>query len=162
MGLNKFVVYGRLVRQLVPLIILAGAFGIRWFSIHFRMGSPSSMAIVVIAALIAVYNFGYPLRITYPDDFLKKAEEMYPDFSYADEMMDYKAPDSVVIGNYRTYFVKYIYPVPTKSPEFEGELLLSAPHPQSYPPFLFEGYSPLERKIFSTTDISMRLMRIDR
>ena len=79
--MHQFVVYGRLVRQLVPFICLAAACG---YTQLFQAWSPRR-AIVVSAAvalvLLAALNFLQPIRQAWPIDIIRSAVVTYGDVS---------------------------------------------------------------------------------
>jgi hypothetical protein len=92
-------------------------------------------------------------------EFAEEVRRRYPDFHMPAGAMSFESPDAVDLGPYRVYFVKYIYPVPGKYAPVSGDTLMTAAHPQTFLPFLYEGYSPQERSVFLSTDFSMRVVK---
>lgn len=158
--LNKFVVYGRLVRQMIPFIALSSAFALRIleYKIQNRYFAPCVVAAVLI---IAGINFRSPLLLTYPIEFERRAHGLHSDFELPREMMSYMSPDKVEVGSYTSYYIKYIYPFPKEHIPSQGQIVMRASHPQRYKPYLYEGFTPERRAIFQSTQFDMLIIRND-
>ena len=144
---KKFVVYGRLSRQLVPFFCLSGAYCLH----HMRMANAWGKKIVVVLCISMVFqaamNYSRPLQQSFPQEFSRKAEEKEQLLSNFE-------------GRFRTLYNRYIYPLPEKIELPPHEVLLQALHPLQFLPYQYEGYSPEQRGVLRTTDIHMRLIYI--
>jgi hypothetical protein len=160
-GLQKFVVYGRLVKQLIPFIGLVAAQGLPVLKQKISIGKVFQIALITLMIFLTGINFQKPLALQFPLDFAQEIQTNYPDMKIKSHQLSYEAPDSSTVGDYQLVFVKYIFPAPGDQPEIYGEILMRAEHPQKYKPFLFEGFSPENRARFLAQDITMKLIRID-
>jgi hypothetical protein len=139
--LHVFVVYGRLARQLVPFFCLVAAYGLTrlWGA---RRGVARAAVPVVLALLVVQtgVHFAQPLGQTFPDDL----ERRY-------------GPSRT--SRFIWVNVEHIYPEPRKVvlPE-RYALFRRAPHPLEFLPYQYEGYTPAQRRVLRSTDISMRLI----
>ena len=142
-ALERFVVYGRQVRQLVPLACLLSGVTLD----RLASGGPAKRR-VVVAVLVAVIaqsalNFRTPIAQVFPREFRKMAERI---------------PSSTGAPR-RLLYADHIYPVPAPPPD-SGHVLLARPHPLQFLPYPYEGYTPEERAALRATDIRMRLVEI--
>jgi hypothetical protein len=146
--LHKFVVYGRLSRQIVPLLCLATA-GALWslrdsVSVRFRV---AFMGVVVALVVVqAAFNMTTVFRVTFPREFLREA--------LSDPRVT--SPDDLFPIN-----VGHIYPSPTtvQLPD-EFIVLRRTPHPLQFLPYQYEGYTPAERAVLRSRDINMTLLLV--
>ena len=139
---EKFVVYGRLARQVVPFCcILAALLLGRWWTAS-RRGRSLALAVLVLAGLQAASNFKPPFLQPFPEE-LKQA---------AGKLMTPAAA-----GRYELNNVEFLWPVPNPLPA--GQILLEQPHPTTYWPYLYEGYDPDQRAKFRAGGgVKMRLL----
>jgi hypothetical protein len=144
-ALQKTVVYGRHVRQLVPFAcLLAGAALGRLFARGGVRGRLALAAVLAAACVQAAFDFRRPLAQVFPDRFRRMAESLpNPD----------GAPRRILCA-------EHIYPTPAPPLADAGEVLLSRDHPLQYLPYQYEGYSPSERTTLRAADIRMRLVRV--
>lgn len=155
--LQKFVVYGRLVRQVVPFLALGSSYGLRILADNKNWRRSAFYIFLVFMVIQTGFNFRRSFMITYPEVFSKQAQLLYPDFKPPKNMMYFYTPDVVDAGPYKAYYIKYITPYSTiEIPSSESIIVLSAEHPlSSFPPFRYEdGFTPEERakfpEVFST------------
>lgn len=154
--LHKFVVYGRLVRQLVPFLVLGSAFGLRAIMDNPHGGRITSNALLIVIIIVAGFNFRRAFLIIYPADFAKQVRAVYRDFKPPKNLTYFYTDNVVDVGPYKAYYIKYMFPLPNEVPPVAGKILMSAENPMSnFKPFRYEdGYSPEERinfpKSFST------------
>ena len=140
-GLEREVVYGRLVRQLVPFACIATAAMLAklWRA---SPGARTAVAIVLAVVLVqAAYNFHRPLTQVFPREFRLMAQRAAARTG---------SPTLVL-------YADHIYPVPLPVPP-AGATLLARPHPLQFLPYQYEGYTPAERAALRSTDIRMRLV----
>jgi hypothetical protein len=144
--LGKFVVYGRLARQSVPFFSLLVGYALfgPW-----RQASPTRLQAPVAAAVlvaIAAANFARPLRQEFPEGFVARGREAI-----------------VARGDpaerYRFVNVQPMWPLPEPFvlPQ-RSRVLLQAPHPLQFRPYLYEGFDRRQRAAFRSADLAMRLV----
>jgi hypothetical protein len=142
-ALHKFVVYGRLARQLVPFFCLLTA------AILDRLRQSASFrervaAVIVLGALAiqAGFNFVRPLTQTFPDDFQRQARR-----------------EAGQTPGARWVNTRYIYPRPDPARVPDGfRVVRQAAHPLEYLPYQYEGYTPDDRAALRAADLQMRLI----
>ncbi len=146
--LHKFVVYGRLSRQLVPFLCLATA-GALWslrdsVSVRFRVAFIG--AVIALVLVQAAFNMSTVFRVTFPREFLSEA--------LSDPRVT--SPDDLFPIN-----VGHIYPSPT-TVQLPNEFIVlrRTPHPLQFLPYQYEGYTPAERAVLRSRDINMTLLLV--
>ena len=142
-GLEKFVVYGRLARQVVPFFCLITAHYLRRLYHSSATGRNIFIGLFMTLGLQAGFNFYAPLTQVFPPEFRQNAE--------------------ICIANspQKQYFLVYahrIYPRPTGAPPPTCTTHLKARHPLQFLPYQYEGYPPQLRRVLRSVDISMRLV----
>ncbi len=147
--LAKFVVYGRLVRVIVPFLCLAAAFGVAQNLSRVRPALRQRMRVaVVIGFLVAAgVNLRAPLVQTFLPGFRKSAAEVV--------RRDEGTPRA-----YRLVCVQDFWeglPDPSLPPHEE---LLRSPHPLQYRPHQYESHNADERTQLRGRDMAMRLVRL--
>jgi hypothetical protein len=158
-GLHKFVVYGRLVRMLVPFFCLLAAFATDDLLAR-RWGRPVAWAALAGLILQAGWNFQTPLRQVFPREFLRRAQHLVPDLALDADALAFGASQVDASGDYRLIYAKHLWPepAPLRLPPYEE--LLAAPHPLEFRPYQYEGFGPTQRARLRETDIRMRLVRL--
>ena len=141
--LEIFVVYGRLVRQLVPFFCLLTAAAVeRAFasgSEHLRVLARAGLVALLLQAST---NFLSPLRQAFPADFIRAGRD---DERYG--------PDLVLV------FAHHIYPEPEPvALPARYSVLRAASHPLEFRPYQYEAFTPSEREVIRAADISMRIL----
>lgn len=143
---HKFVVYGRLVRPLVPFLCLLAA---RVVIVgRDRSGWPVWLrpGLFVIAAGCAAWNFSAPLGQMFPDDFLVRAREA---------AVQYQRQRPGVL---QVLHAEHLWGVRLQSDLPSHEVILRAAHPLQFRPYQYEGFSVEQRKDFTRHDIAMKLI----
>jgi hypothetical protein len=141
--LERFVVYGRLARQLVPfLCLLAGHEIGRAYELHRPHRLLTAVAITAFAAQTIV-NFYQPFRVTFPQEFKD---------AYASRVAGLREDQYLWVN------AEHIYPAPKQQrlPD-EYRVVAEARHPLQFEPYRFEGYTPSERAALRHGDLTMRL-----
>lgn len=164
-GLQLFVVYGRVVRSLVPFIALACAYG--FSACYFRFGRGALTLLVVGLGALSIANFvpaiaqRYPLEVawevyqTYEDVSFETTVETSenPVFSWWD--LRPEAPDA----RYRLFNAANYYPIGDIRGDLpEGIILLEISHPFNYKPWQYEGMTPEMREMVSRSDFKIWLI----
>ena len=148
---EKFVLYGRTVRALIPFLALAAAGAVVFF--WQRAGGvlrPVIVAGVAALCLGGVSRMAAPLRQMFPAEFQPLAR---------DAMAKARARDPQAV--LETRFGHYLF-----GPEFPEEPrphreLLRRTHPQHYLPYLHEGYTRAQRPLYMGHDTAMRVIQLD-
>jgi hypothetical protein len=147
-GYPKFVVYGRLARQLVPFLCLVTSVAVATLLRSPRaVARIAGVAILGTALVQAAFNFRQPLWQSFPDDF-----------------MAHNRPADDVAARYRQLRwvnTEHLYPRPepvTLPPH--SVTLAVADHPLEFLPYQYEGFTPENREVLRSTDIRMRLVGV--
>jgi hypothetical protein len=165
--LHRFVVYGRSVRQMIPFICMICAFGLIRLSDHQKWSLGRQRLALLAVIIIAGVNFLAPLNMyIFPNTIIEQANKIYAKTNNSVTLGD--ADGSTFIGQtatvadspYMMLNTLFLYPVKVPITPPEGEIVLSAVHPETYPPYQYEGYGPVERHLVRTNDISMRLIKL--
>lgn len=139
-GMNKFAVYGRLVRQAVPFCsMLAAMFLDRLFASP--RARPVAIVVLALAAIQAAVNLSPPLTQVFPREFERLAAEAAATQTEECEV----------------HYAYYIWPAPVPATD-TGRRIVERRHPAQYLPYQYEGYTPDQRRRLRTTDIRMRLV----
>lgn len=146
--LHKFVVYGRLARQMVPFFCLLTA-----NRLEALRSSPSRarrlgfLAVVGGLAAQALVNFGGPLGQTFPLDFVRD------DSRRGNFGIRRRYGVVVAVNATNTHPLPDPVAVPARH-----VTLREAPHPREYRPYQYEGCTPAERAMIRSRDLRMRLL----
>jgi hypothetical protein len=153
--LEKFVVYGRLVRLMIPFLALLGGWSINR-CLPPTAGSTRWMALFSVLVIgLASPNFVQPLRQSFPLEFFQRCvafihrevEGAPDDEKYRDRLR-----------RHRVLFATSIWPYPETPALPAHDVLLRQPHPIQFEPYLYEGYNRSQREAMMGMDISMRLI----
>lgn len=142
--LEKFVVYGRLARQLVPFFCILGAHTLEKLWASDGRAKQIAKTLIIGITLQASINF-FPLFVQdFPIEFLKKTTAVT---SSLDE------------DQFEILYAGMIYPEPTEIPPNRPyEVRLQSGHPLEFKPYQYEGYTPEQRHLLRSIDITMRLI----
>jgi hypothetical protein len=166
MGLERFVVLGRIVRQMVPLMCLMTACSLRagpwagWLTKKWLSGG----LLLLFLAQVGV-NFTPLLTQRFPREVNRQWTAKYGPLTHRISIL---GPTS----EYAPYFpeaeaqkrrfvllnAQYLYPALGVAPPVAGITVERTRHPLEYLPNQYEGYGPKGRAILRSTDISMRLI----
>lgn len=149
--LEKFVVYGRLARQVTPFCALL----VGWTAGQIFQNEARSRIIERWAlgglALCALWSMWTPLRQRFPVPFRREGEVATHDYRVRHVGT---APEK-----FRFLYTGFIWPYPNEAPlPARYETLMASPHPLAWRPYLYEGFNREQRKKIETTDITMRLL----
>lgn len=157
--LEAFVVYGRVVRQLVPFAALLTGYVIFGLRYGGRAGLPIRAGLVAALLLAAGWNFATPLGQEFPLEFQRRsAVEME---RLRTEATRTGQPE-IAADRFKFVNTIFFWPYPTPAAEFgkSSELKISE-HPLAYRPYLYEGFNRDQRSIFLKTDLRMKLLLIE-
>jgi hypothetical protein len=145
--LPRMVVYGRLVRTLVPFACLAAALGIDLFLQSRRKGRGLWAAGLALgAAAMAAPNFATPLRQVFPRTFDTMARDAMG------------APARHGYAFHRVLFSGSLWGEPLDLSLPPHAELLRRAQPMQFKPYQFEGFSGLQRAALDHHDIAMRVI----
>lgn len=144
--LEKFVVYGRLVRQLVPFVTILSALFLEKLWVSNSKSRYMAISIIFIVLCQALWNFRKPVFQTFPSEFIKNAAEVSASYDSTE---------------YSVLFAHHIDPEP-KFIEDGGIAIVRKRHPLSFLPYQYEGYTPEQRSKLRSTDIDMRIIINDK
>ncbi|HWA10165.1 MAG TPA: hypothetical protein VG838_12000 [Opitutaceae bacterium] len=151
---HKFVVYGRLVRQIVPFACLLGG----WVLAHWRVAEARQgrLQAALAAAIVVIggWNLAQPLRQRW--DFHREALQVRDRYLQQPENRDVALNRIVFLNE------GYIWPEPLKYNLPPYQVLLSRPHIMQFRALLYEGYNREQREKILATDITMRVVVLDR
>ncbi|HJX53322.1 MAG TPA: hypothetical protein VJ801_11195 [Polyangia bacterium] len=154
--LGKFVVYGRLSRQVAPFCaLLVGWTAARLF------GPGGSRRRMELAALIVILSAGAwsmatPLRMVFPAAFHQRASRV---MSAYQEQPAATNPAAVASSKFRILYNGFFWPYPAERPLPQHYLvLLASPHPFSWRFYRYEGFNRVQRNKIEATDITVRLV----
>ena len=140
--LERFVVYGRLSRQMVPFLCLLSAYGLERLR-TLRPRRPRLAVVLCVVVLQAGYNLYPPMTQVFTKEFLRAAARA-----------ERETP-----GIYDLVYPEHFYPEPEPRELPPHVVVLSARHPLQYLPNQYEGYTPSARRAMRSIDITMRLIR---
>jgi hypothetical protein len=146
--LERFVVYGRLARQMVPFLCLTTAAAIheidRLLPSKARLSWMATLTGLSIAQ--AAFNFATPLRQVFPAEFLR------------DTQAHAHLPDKATL---MTINARHLYPGPTPVTwPSRFTILKEASHPLEFLPYQYEGFTPEQRATLRSSDLTMRMVAV--
>lgn len=159
--LHSFVVYGRLARQIMPFLILLSASGLARLEQNFPFGQKLLRAVMLIVVIQAAWNYKASFNLWYPREFAQEAQTLQHDFHFSEKRLTFGAPTLCQNNGYIIENVKRFEIPPEPNPIIQGELFLSAPHPDNFLPYQYEGYTPEQRQIFRELKPEMRFYKVD-
>lgn len=156
-GLGIFVVYGRLVRQLVPFMCLATAYSANRFMQDRRWKPRVAWIAGLVLVLQTSMNFARPIQQEFPADVLAWTKSTYGpvrlDMTFETTLSLNRSPSRYVLLNVTPQWdVTGTKPIP------EGEVLFRSPHPFGFLPYQYDGFTPRERAVLRRGDTSMILV----
>ena len=160
-GLEKFVVCGRMVKPLVPLGCLAGG----WAAARLLQGRRAMMAVAMITVgALAAGNLVPHFFRTFPGEvetrLLRELGNPKRALSvkgsiYLRMSVPVTRPELVLVN------FQMLFPVREAAGVPPGHTLLRLEHPLTYAPFQYEGHTARERQFLRENDISLRLIRCE-
>ncbi len=148
---QKFVVYGRTARQMVPFVVLAAAYGIN------QLPRASRRWLLIAAALVALPNLVQPLWIEVPRAAEQRAQAEVGSYSHDSTLLNrnltVEPPQRYVLLN-----VQYPYPILGIKPDPPGQVVFTMRHPFTFDPLLYEGFDPTMRAIVRSSKLEMKLI----
>ncbi len=160
--LEKFVVYGRLAKQLVPFFCLTTAFCVNYLLDHSSVTRPWVWSGAIALVVQVAFNFAPPLTQQFPRDIEREVIATYGQVGRA---LTVKGPpvfgdDPNLKSRYVLLNVQYLYPISGTRKPPAGRIVLQTAHPLQFLPYQFEGHDPGERSLLQSVDLSMRLIDV--
>jgi len=157
-GLELFVMYDRLARQLTPLMCLAAAAGFSRFIHHRRTYN----AAVILVGLLAFTSLIRPLTVQYPYQVVSRVVAEYGPVRReytADRMsFEYEYPNSDdQDSDYTLFNAGYFFPLNEAHPLPDRTFIQRWDHPYLYRPYQYNGYTKRERQVIQDAHLSMAL-----
>jgi len=159
--LRYFVVYARLARQLIPFLALLSAQGLTQIENRGASGHKIVLAILAIIFIQAAWNFSYTFDLSYPREFVAEAQARFPGFEFSSKRLAFGAPILCQNNGYIMESAKYYVAPPRNLPQVQGQLLLSALHPENFLPYQYDGDPPTIRQIFRIQKLRMNFYKVD-
>jgi hypothetical protein len=159
--LHYFVVYGRLARQIIPFLALLSAQGLGQIENRAASGHRFTLLILVVVFIQAAWNFAYSYHLSYPREFVAEARARFPKFEFSSKRLAFGAPIICQNNGYIMESAKYYVTPPGVIPQIDGQLLFSAPHPENYLPYQYDGDPPATRQIFRIEKLRMNFYKVD-
>ncbi len=159
-GLEKFVVYARTCRPLIPLICLLGGFGFHTLATRLPRCRRWLAGFIMAGALL---SFAPHFNRVYPREFAFRVLQQYGvtkdwvSFTgtiYQPLLLPVTRPDLVLVNAVNLYPLRGFQGYPA------GEVLLSVDHPLNYLPYQYEGHTPRERRLLRQNRVAMELVRL--
>ncbi len=151
--MHKFAVHDRLIRQLLPFLMLGFAFGVQALVVATKERRSSRIWTGVLAlALVgnAAFAFATPIAQEWPAAFKRRGDAILA-----------KRKDLVSPNSYFRYVnVLQFYFEPEVLKVRPIETLLKSPHFFQYRPYLYEAKTPVDRARRESVDSSMRLVKV--
>jgi hypothetical protein len=169
-GFVKFPPVGRQARQMVPFLCLTTACGVTYFADNWGLKRRVWLVGTFAFVLQAVFNFAQPLMLQFPNDVVRRVMATYGHVTQDTtvEGPETTSKDAKQEGNsgidvpsrYVLLNARHLRPVRGIKAPPEGKVQFSVTHPLQFLPYQYEGYTPMERSILRSTDISIRLIDI--
>ena len=159
--LEYFVVYARLSRQMIPFLVLLAAQGLMELVTRVAYGQRVTQFIFVVVIFQTAWNFTAAYQVGFPRDFAMEVQTRFSDFEFSSKRLAYGAPVVCQHNGYIIEHTKFYVAPPERIPEVRGQLLLSAPHPTNYQPYLYEGDPPDFRQEYRDLRLQMNFYKAD-
>lgn len=165
--LGKFVVQGRMARQLVPILCMIGAFAsVRlWDMARTALEKRALQMGVILLTLQVAWNFRVPLQQWFPRDVRRLVAAEYGAISQSTTINCLKLEDEFAPSGaptkptrYVLLNAQYLARIHGATPPPDGVVVLRFAHPMQFTPYQYEEFTPDERELIRRTDISMRLV----
>ena len=149
-GLQRFVLYGRIARALVPFVALFCAFGLQ--PILSRNGRWLTIGFAALVAALAAANFIPALQLQHPREIARQVYSEYSDVSFETTFREganthgFHLP-IVPEARYHLVNASFYYPITQMDVPILGETLVEISHPFNHRLWQYEGMTPEMRDI---------------
>jgi len=156
---EAFMVYGRVVRQLVPFAALLTGYVIFGLRLEGRGIHPIRAGMTTTLILAAIWNFSTPIRQEFPLEFQRRSTSEIE--RLRNEAARAGRPE-ITSDRFKFTNTIFYWPYPTPVPEYPNSRELRVrEHPLTYRPYLYEGFNRDQRNVFLKTDLRMRLLILE-
>ena len=152
--LERFVVYGRLARQLVPFFCVITAYELVRLRRLPWMRSGGMMAAAALLAVQVAVNFRAPLVQSFPIEFRETFGRLAKDLPPYEPNLP--VPSVLWVNAERFYPTPPVVQLPPRY-----TVLAEARHPLQFLPYQYEGSDPGQREVLRAADLRMRLLAVD-
>lgn len=159
-GLERFVVYGRTVRPLVPLFCLAGGWALgRWMVRWPRLRLMPAAAVAGLGLIALLPHFGRPFPRETELHVLTTFGQPKHALSFSGSIyrplrLPVTRPELALVD------AQMLYPIREHAGPPPGTEIFSLPHPLAYAPYQYEGHTPRERGLLRRHPPRIRLVRL--
>ena len=159
-GAEKFMMYARTCRPLVPFFCLLGGWTLQAVVAHRPRVGPALAGLIAAGALLmAAPHYGrvFPRefeRTVIKDSGVPKRWVSFSGTIYLARRVPAQRPDLALVNPLYLYPVRDYYGYP------EGTPLLSVENPLAYLPYQYEGHTPRERRLLREHPPLLQLVRL--
>ncbi len=149
-GLQRFVLYGRIARALVPFVALFCAYGLQ--PILARKGRWFTLGFAALVVVLAAANFIPALQLQHPREIARQVYSDYSDVSFETTFGEganthgFHLP-VVPEARYHLLNASFYYPITQMDAPMTGDVLVEIPHPFNHRLWQYEGMTPQMRDI---------------
>ena len=160
-GLQRFVLYGRIARALVPFVALLCAFGLQ--PILSRKGRAFTLGFAVLVAALAAANFLPALQLQHPREIARGIYREYSDVSFETTFGEganthgFHLP-VVPEARYQLLNASFYYPITEMREPPLGDALVEISHPFNHRLWQYEGMTPQMREIVRRDQVMIWLI----
>jgi hypothetical protein len=162
---EKFVIYGRFARELIPFFCLIMAFSVYRFRDIFLKHRVFSVLGILFLIIQATFNFYPPIVQKWPKDFYNNVNQVYGKVYRDAAVLGPSIKNDIKLDRNKKNLVvlniDFLYPIIEQKPGYSGKLLMKENHPLAYWPYQYEGWAPQERKILRASNLSMELIEVN-
>ena len=115
----------------------------------------------MIIFIQAAWNFSSSYNLSYPREFVARAQAKFPKFEFSSKRLAFGAPVLCQNNGYIMESAKYYVTPPQSIPEVQGQLLLSSSHPSNFLPYQYDGDPPPIRQNFHIQKLRMNFYKVD-
>lgn len=154
--LHKFTVYGRLVRQVIPFLVLATGWTLAHLFARCSGRRVIGLATAVVLVACAAVAMARPFRQVFFNPFVQAGNRIIANYPWPAGM----SPKDKVAAQARFQYVNvgYYWPKPNEPKLPPHDVLLATEHPQHWLPYLYEGFNPEQRRTFLSQPLEMKLV----
>lgn len=164
---GTMVLYGRTIKQLIPLLCLACSYPI---FIFLKINKFKSKRLFLYSSLLFIiilkaFNFTLVFNITFPNKFKTEATiitNSFEEYSSLTGEKVQKLENRDSLKKYSLINAQWLIPpiALDKSFSIKGDVIIKAEHPYKFfPPYLFLHYNSMERTIIKNQNLDMLLIK---
>jgi hypothetical protein len=147
---------------MLPFLALLAAHGLMQLPDRVAYSRQVTQLIFLVIFVQAAWNFSAAYHVGFPRDFATEAQVKFPGFEFSSKRLAYGAPVICQHNGYMIENAKFYVAPPERIPQVKGQLLLSAPHPSNFQPYLYEGDPPDFREEYRRLRLQMNFYEADK